>query len=188
MRNANILRTLCGIALALTFTSEAMAADLSTKTPTTNSAQEKVAAATTISPSMVEVDHVNSDLMVLDARLKKLETEAKIKSKQHEILNLDNQYANVSSVMGMPSIKSIEGIGDKLIATLIFPEGGEFDAVTGDVLPNGAKIVSVKPGNVSVQSGKKIIRLGFATTSNQTQGTTNQNQVPGLPNVISGAN
>jgi type IV pilus biogenesis protein PilP len=101
------------------------------------------------------ISKTEAETSVLKARARKLEVEASIAAKRAEI----QRYTQTAKA-GDPTLRSVEGVGKTVYATLQLASGVSIDAKVGDVLPNGMKVISIRPNEVIVQSGKKRIRLG----------------------------
>lgn len=109
---------------------------------------------------------IEAETLLLKAREKQIDVQASIITKQNEIIlkqALNDQLTN-KAVAGDPLVRSIEGIGKAMYATLQLHNGNLIDAKAGDVLPNGMKVVSIRPNEVIVQSAnKRRTRLGGAS-------------------------
>ncbi|MBJ7311954.1 type IV pilus biogenesis protein PilP [Rugamonas sp. CCM 8940] len=118
---------------------------------------------------------IEAETLVLKAREKQLDVQVNIMSKQNDIVAKQqlNELMVQNAVMGDPVIRSIEGIGKTLYATLQLNNGTMVDAQVGEVLSNGMKVVSIRANEVIVQTGKKR-RIRLAATVN-TPATFNPN-------------
>ena len=123
-----------------------------------------LSAAETVSDSLTRIE---SETLVLKAREKQLEAQSNILARQSEIAvkqAISDTLAQ-STVSGNPVIRAIEGIGRVLHATLQLHNGALVDVQAGDVLPNGMRIVSIRPNEVIAETGKKQrVRLVAAST------------------------
>lgn len=100
---------------------------------------------------------IEAETLVLKAREKQVEVQASILTKQNDIIMkraLNNQLTN-SGGIGDPLVRSIEGIGKNMYATLQLSNGSVIEARAGDVLPNGMKVVSIQANEVIVESRNK---------------------------------
>jgi type IV pilus biogenesis protein PilP len=108
---------------------------------------------------------IETETLLLKAREKQIDVQASILTKQNEIVlkQAMNDQLTHKSVGGDPMVRSIEGIGKAMYATLQLGNGNLIEAKVGDVLPNGMKVVSIRPNEVTVQSrNKQHMRLGGA--------------------------
>lgn len=106
---------------------------------------------------------IEAETMVLKARERQLEAQAKVLARQQEIAAKQVEHERLAqpSVSGNPLVHSIEGLGDALFATLQLSSGALIEVRAGDVLDNGMKIVSIRPNEVLVRTrNKQVIRLG----------------------------
>ncbi|HEY4542823.1 MAG TPA: type IV pilus biogenesis protein PilP [Noviherbaspirillum sp.] len=112
-------------------------------------------------PTSDKLTQIEAETLLLKARERQLEVQANILSRQNEIAtkqNLSTALAH-NAVVGDPVIVAIEGIGNKLFATLQLNDGNIVDVQAGDTLSNGMQIASVSHGAVIVQNGKRRVRL-----------------------------
>lgn len=127
------------------------------------------ASATLAQSASEQLTKIEGETLLLKAREKQLEVQAAIIAKQNDIatkrkINEELSLPNAASA-GDPMIRSVEGIGANMYASLLMANGNVVDAQAGDTLPNGMKVVSVKANEVIVQgSGKKrrTVRLAAA--------------------------
>ncbi|SFL98480.1 type IV pilus biogenesis protein PilP [Rugamonas rubra] len=114
-------------------------------------------AATAAETAADRLTRIEAETLVLKAREKQLEVQVNIMSKQNDIVAKQqlNEMMVQNAVLGDPVIRSIEGIGKTLYATLELNNGTQVDAQVGEVLSNGMKVVSIRSNEVIVQTGKK---------------------------------
>jgi type IV pilus biogenesis protein PilP len=126
---------------------------------------------------------IETETLLLKAREKQIDVQASILTKQNEIVlkQAMNDQLTHKSNGAEPMVRSIEGIGKSMYATLQLSNGNLVEAKVGDVLPNGMKVVSIRPNEVTVQSrSKQQKRLGGAVPT-PAQGEFNPNYPgPGL--------
>ncbi|MGZ3240128.1 MAG: type IV pilus biogenesis protein PilP [Burkholderiaceae bacterium] len=109
---------------------------------------------------------IEAETLVLKAREKQLDVQAKIIARQSEIASkqAESDRLTQTAVYGNPVILSIEGLGKAMFATLQMENGNAIDVQTGDVLSNGMKIVSIRSNEVIIENTKKKrIRLAAAS-------------------------
>jgi len=111
--------------------------------------------------SVEEMARLNGDVVLFDARLRAIEAKLKVRQKQLELDRLDGSFTG--DVPSLPKVRSIEGMSARLRATIVYSNGTEIDVVEGDALPNGLKVVTVRPGNVTVVRNNHTYRLGVVT-------------------------
>jgi type IV pilus biogenesis protein PilP len=111
---------------------------------------------------------IEAETMVLLAREKQLDVQAKIMARQSEIANRqsENDKQARGPVVGNPTVHSIEGIGNHMVATLVTDNGSLMEAKVGDVLANGMKVASIRSGEVIVLDRNKT-RVRLSATSVQ---------------------
>lgn len=109
---------------------------------------------------------IEAETLVLKAREKQLDVQAKIIARQSEIATkqAETDRLTQSAVVGNPIIQSIEGLGSTMFATLQMDNGTLVDVQPGDVLSNGMKIVSIRPNEVIIETARhKRTRLATAS-------------------------
>jgi type IV pilus biogenesis protein PilP len=108
---------------------------------------------------------IEAETMVLKARERQLEVQSSIVGKQNEIAAKQTMTMalNKTEVVGDPMIRAIEGIGQRMYATLEMNDGSIVDVQLGDTLPGGMQIVSIGPREVVAKSGSRRKRLAFMT-------------------------
>lgn len=109
-----------------------------------------------------DLTKIEADTLVLKAREKQLDIQAKIIAKQSEIASKQAETDRIaqSAVIGNPVILSIEGLGGRMFATLRMENGTTVDIQPGDTLSNGMKIVSIRANEVIIEAKKnKHVRL-----------------------------
>ena len=111
---------------------------------------------------------IEAETLLLQAREKQLDVQAKILIKQQEIAarQAEGDPQVRTAAAGAPVIQSVEGIGRSLYATLQLANGSFVDVQVGDVLPNGMKVVSIRPNEVIATTGnKQRVRLSVASAA-----------------------
>lgn len=109
---------------------------------------------------------IEAETLVLKAQERQLSVRAQILQLQGEITAREasaEQNARPGAP-GDPTVQSIEGIGERLHATLLFENGSTIDIKGGDILPNGMHVVSILPNEVMVSADKRR-RVRLAQTS-----------------------
>ncbi len=115
--------------------------------------------------SVEEMARLNGDVVLFDARLRAIEAKLKVRQKQLELDRLDGSFTG--DVPSLPRVRSIEGMSARLRATIVYANGTQIDVAEGDALPNGLKVVTVRPGNVTVVRNNHRYRLGVVTHPEQ---------------------
>jgi type IV pilus biogenesis protein PilP len=100
---------------------------------------------------------IEMETLVLKAREKQLDVQAKILAKQSEIASKQAESDRItqSPMIGNPVILSIEGLGKSMFATLQLDNGNTVDVQAGDMLSNGMKVVSIRVNEVVIETAKK---------------------------------
>ncbi|MGH8808336.1 MAG: type IV pilus biogenesis protein PilP [Noviherbaspirillum sp.] len=125
--------------------------------------------------SAEKLTRIEAETLLLKAREKQLEVQAGIIAKQNEIMLKQGVNSQLTSSVsaGFPAVRAIEGIGKRFYATLQYGNGHVIDVKAGDALPDGMRVVSIRPGEVIVASGNK----------RQTRLTSTPAATPGFPAV-----
>ncbi len=129
--------------------------EASTKAAPTATAPEPALPSTTA----LALTRLEEETLLLKARLKALETEAQIAQRNAELTRLAAAGERSGFV-----VRAVEGIGKSLYATLWSRDQGEVEVKVGDTLPNGMRIVAVRPGEVLAQlaHSRKPVALPMA--------------------------
>ena len=141
---------------------------------------------------------IEAETLVLKAQERQLAVKATILQLQTE-LSARQASADQSArpgAPGDPTVQSIEGVGNALFATLMFENGSTIDVKTGDTLPNGMRVMSIRNNEVMVAaSAHRRVRLAPGTAAQvsaasgaietsvslPTMGPANYPPVPKLP-------
>lgn len=114
-------------------------------------------------PTSDKLTQIEAETMLLKARERQLDVQASILAKQDEIAakHSAGKADTHSPAPGDPVLQGVEGLGHALFATLQLGDGSVIDVQAGELLANGMRVVSIAPGSVLVQKGKKRIRLAL---------------------------
>lgn len=135
------------------------------------------------------LSRIEAETLLLKAREKQLEVQASIIAKQNEIMLKQGVNSQLTSSVsaGFPTVRAIEGIGKRFYATLQYGNGNLVDVKAGDALPDGVRVVSIRPGEVVVASAnKRHTRLSSNSAAVPTfhaVASENSMDVPSLPMV-----
>lgn len=105
---------------------------------------------------------VEAETLILKAQERQLTVRAQILQLQGEISARESSADKNArpGAPGDPTVQSIEGVGNRTHATLLFENGSTIDIKNGDTLPNGMHVVSIQPNEVMVSANKRrSIRL-----------------------------
>lgn len=138
------------------------------------------------------LSRIEAETLVLKAREKQLEVQSNIIAKQNDIMARQRMADQLTQTAGAgdPLIRSVEGVGKTMFATLQLNDGSVVDAQAGQVLSNGMKVVSIRLGEVIVETGKKrrirlasaaAVQPATATMFNASYPTPNLPILPPLP-------
>ena len=111
-------------------------------------------AASVAGPSGEDLTSLNTEIAVLDAKVKR--DELKLKDAK---LAADLEKARGSAPAGDYKVAWVEGLGKKMYAQLTTENGGQIEVRVGDRLQGGLKVVSIAPNEVVVESGNKVRRV-----------------------------
>ena len=129
---------------------------------------------------------LEEETLILKAREKQLGVKAQIIAKEAEIAS---RQADVNRILppgddDAPTVQAIEGIGEKLFATLRLRDGGTIDVAGGDVLPNGMKVVSIRTNEVTVATAKgRHVRLATGAPETTVNAAPAQRRGPSYPSL-----
>lgn len=130
---------------------------------------------------------IEAETLVLKARERQLDVQSQIISKQNEIASKQAAAGHLERMTSMattsdPVVRSIEGVGKALYATLMLNNGATVDATIGDTLPNGMRVVSIQSNAVIVETQKrKRVRLSTSSVSAVPYQAPFPNGMPAVP-------
>jgi type IV pilus biogenesis protein PilP len=127
--------------------------------------------------TVAALTRLEGETVVLKAELKKLETQTQIAQRSAELNRL-----NGGGTPDEVRVRAVEGLGGKLFATLESRNAGEFEVKVGDTLPNGMRIVAIKPNAVVAQlrSGARV-QLPMVVSWDASLPDANTTAFPPLP-------
>lgn len=131
-----------------------------------------------------KLTRIEAETMLLKARERQLDVQAKIVARQLEISakKAENERVIYPSTMGNPVVYSIEGLGETMYATLQLQGGALIEVQAGDTLDNGMKVLSIRPNEVIILTRKKQpMRLGLPSVLPATYDPGSAGSWPRLP-------
>ncbi|MFZ2999111.1 MAG: type IV pilus biogenesis protein PilP [Undibacterium umbellatum] len=126
---------------------------------------------------------IESETLILKAKEKQLDVQAKIIARQSEINTRQIEAGRMAlpASNGNPVIVALEGIGQRMVASLQTDNGHVVDVRVGDVLANGMRVHSIQANEVIVENTKKQrLRLAIAGSSSIAMQTEPAYQAAGL--------
>ena len=115
-------------------------------------------------PTAEKLSRIEGETLLLKARERQLDVQGSILMKQNQIATIQAATAALTHAPGAsdPQVRSVEGIGRAVFATLQLGDGTVIEVQPGDMLPKGMQVVSIAPGNVIVRKGGQRVRLARA--------------------------
>ncbi|WP_198117387.1 type IV pilus biogenesis protein PilP [Massilia rhizosphaerae] len=115
-------------------------------------------------PTAEKLSRIEGETLLLKARERQLDVQGSILMKQNQIATIQAATAAMTHapVASDPQVRSVEGIGRAVFATLQLGDGTVIEVQPGDMLPKGMQVVSIAPGNVIVRKGRQRVRLARA--------------------------
>lgn len=108
-----------------------------------------------------KITAINESIAITQARLQELELRLKVATKEGELERLGAPPTTNMMVDEIPTVRSIEGVGNNLKATLSL-RGGITQIVGIGEKFSGWHVTQISSGAVTVTRGKDVYRLGFA--------------------------
>jgi hypothetical protein len=121
-----------------------------------------------------ELMSLQEDTLILKAQLKKLEVQTDVAQRQETLGRMGRSSSNDEV-----SVVATQSLGNTMIATLNTNDGSEFDVRPGDVLPNGMRVVSIRPGVVVLDSHDRRTTLTVSSTRSREPGMAAGNGMSG---------
>ncbi len=120
-----------------------------------------------------ELSRLQSETILLQAKLKKAELQAELFAKTHLKLS--------SEVVLPPVVQAVYGAGSEHYATLLYDSGVVLDAKPGDLILGGFTVTSISVDKVLISKGKQRVVIGFVAAplkSTQASSATLSNSQP----------
>lgn len=96
-------------------------------------------------------------------------------SMMHPVSTQTSDSTTAKAAPVFPTLQSMFGANGHMIATLNMPNGTTINAQTGDVLPNGMKVVAVSKMGVRVSNNNQITTLAFGAAPRSSETTPSAN-------------
>ncbi|RDU96765.1 type IV pilus biogenesis protein PilP [Trinickia dinghuensis] len=90
-----------------------------------------------------ELMQLQEETLLLKAQLKKLDAQAQVAEREEALRRMGGPVA-----YGELALTATQSLGKVTSATLSSSDGAEFSVRAGEVLPNGMRVVSIRPGAV----------------------------------------
>jgi type IV pilus biogenesis protein PilP len=115
-------------------------------------------------PTAEKLSRIEGETLLLKARERQLDVQGSILMKQNQIATIQAATSALTHAPGAgdPQVRSVEGVGRAVFATLQLGDGAVVEVQPGDMLPKGMQVVSIAPGNVIVRKGRRRVRLAQA--------------------------
>lgn len=115
-----------------------------------------------------EIQGINENMTVLQARLNEMELKAKIAAKQKELIGVQggSSFSALGSSLGDPSVIYVQGLKGHVEALLAFPGGVVQRVKPGDIVGD-RKVARVSLNEVALTdlNGKNERRLAFGSSA-----------------------
>ncbi len=113
-------------------------------------------------PSIQEqLQHINENIALLNAKRQELELRAQVASKQVEIDRITNVDTGNIDRTRHPVVQAIEGADGKMVATLAFGSGTQQNVRQGDKIPGGWQVNKIAVESVYITRGNDKVRLAY---------------------------
>ena len=109
---------------------------------------------------------IESQTLLLKAQERQLAVRLQIAQQQNDINARQAETSRIAQPARAndPGVLAIERIGASTVATLLFENGSTVEVASGDALPNGMTVLSVRHNEVLVRNSKKQrVRLAAVT-------------------------
>lgn len=94
--------------------------------------------------------------LLIKAQVELMNAQAQLKSRDVTTAKIAESYA--------PAVKMVQGVGDSLFATFLYPGNMTMDARVGDVISGGYKVLAISVNQVVLSKDGERIRLGFSAS------------------------
>ncbi len=139
--------------------------------------------------------HLRSEALLLEAQLTiaKLRREI-VETRSHACLGIDalpdsnpgrrSTLPRGHAFMILPVVRSIEGIGGRDRAVVVYPDGSRAVVVAGSRLEDGVRVLRVDGSGVTVDTDHGKERLPFAASSGLMEGSLSRLPTPPTPLAV----
>lgn len=94
--------------------------------------------------------------LLIKAQVELMNAQAQLKTKDATTAKIAQSYA--------PTVKMVQGVGNSLFATFLYPGNMTMDARVGDTISGGYKVESISVDQVVLSKNGERIRLGFSAS------------------------
>lgn len=147
-------------------------------------AQSQMPAPPMSAATAAEIQTINENMTILQARLNELELKAKIAAKQKELTGMQGgtAFSALGSSLGDPSVIYVQGLKGHVEALLAFPGGVVQRVKPGDIVGD-RKVARISLNEVALTdvNGKNERRLAFGTSAVARDTGTSATSSPGQP-------
>lgn len=132
------------------------------------------------SATIGDLQQVQSETVMFDAKFKRAEAKAKLRSELAKTGDDQRADSSVGSpvetsviINELPTVIGISGAAGRLLATLRYPNGTTVSCKSGDQIPGGYHVAQVGIDTVMLVRGDRRIPLQFGVASMPIQPTRN---------------
>lgn len=94
--------------------------------------------------------------LLIKAQVELVNAQAQLKTQGVTTTKIAESYA--------PTVKMVQGVGNSLFATFLYPGNMTMDARVGDVISGGYKVDSISVSQVVLSKDGETVRLGFSAS------------------------
>jgi len=94
--------------------------------------------------------------LLIKAQVELMNAQVQLKTKGVTTAKITESYA--------PTVKMVQGVGNSLFATFLYPGNMTMDARVGDVISGGYKVESISVNQVVLSKDGEKMRLGFSAS------------------------
>jgi type IV pilus biogenesis protein PilP len=126
-----------------------------------------------------ELMQLQEDTVVLKAQLRKLDAQAQVAEREAALDQLGRTGAD-----GRIAVLATQSFGGATSATLQADDGSELDVQVGDALPNGMRVVAIRPGAVVVETREhRRVSVSVVTPRSSATRLATANPQGGVPPI-----
>lgn len=118
--------------------------------------------------------------LLIKAQVELMNAQAQLKTKDATTAKIAQSYA--------PTVKMVQGVGNSLFATFLYPGNMTMDARVGDTISGGYQVLAISVNQVVLSKDGERIRLGFSASPPTPLPSTDATggQSPAIPGRMGG--
>lgn len=106
---------------------------------------------------------LNEQMAILSTQVKVLDLQMQLATKQKEM----RQQNGIMDNQPLPALRSIEGSGSKMFATLVYPDASKMIVEVGDTISDKWVVDSIGLKSIELKKGRQTVSIALRTLAIQ---------------------